>query len=99
MCTRNVARRGCGFTLPELLLLIIVLAFALVGIVLVINTATAGSADPLLAKQAMAAAESMMEEVLLQPFNNPPGGFSGAATQTNRQNFDDARDYDGFNTT
>jgi MSHA pilin protein MshD len=46
----------------------------------------------------MAAAESMMEEVLLQPFNNPPGGFSGAATQANRQNFDDARDYNGFNT-
>ena len=41
MCIPDVARRGRGFTLPELLLLIIVLAIALVGIVLVINTATA----------------------------------------------------------
>ena len=98
MSIPDLARRARGFTLPELLLLIVVLAIALVGLVLVFNTATAGSADPLLSKQAMAAAESMMEEVLLQPFHNPPGGFSGAAIQANRQNFDDARDYNGFNT-
>jgi MSHA pilin protein MshD len=98
MCTRNLARRARGFTLPELLLLIIVLAIALVGVVLVINTATAGSADPLLSKQAMAAAESMMEEVLLQPYT-VQGTAPSPRDQTTRASFDDAQDYNGFATT
>jgi MSHA pilin protein MshD len=33
------------------------------------------------------------------PFANPPGGWSGAATPANRQNFDDVLDYAGFATT
>jgi len=80
-----------GFTLFELLLLIIVLAIGLGGILLAINTNVMSSADPMVRKQAMAAAESMMEEILLQPFAT--GGWSGAATQANRASFDDVRDY------
>jgi MSHA pilin protein MshD len=98
MCIRDLARRGSGFTLPELLLFIIVLAIALLGVVLVINTSAAGSADPLLSKQAMAAAESMMEEVLLQPYA-VRGVAPSPKDQTTRASFDDVRDYDGFSTT
>jgi MSHA pilin protein MshD len=47
-------------------------------------------------KQAMAIAESMMEEVSLMPFAQD--GWSGAATPANRASFDDARDYNGFQT-
>ena len=86
-----------GFTLAELLLLIVVLAIGLVGILLLFNTVVVGSPEPMVRKQAMAAAESMMEEILLQPF-----AVTGAAlppTQANRQNFDDVRDYNGFSTT
>ena len=94
MCTNR--RRTAGFTLAELLLLIVVLGVALAGILLVINTTTAHSADPMVRKQAMAIAGSMMEEVSLMPFAQD--GWSGAATPANRASFDDARDYNGFQT-
>jgi MSHA pilin protein MshD len=96
MCARNRQR---GFTLPELLLLLVVFAIGLSGILVVFNTAVVGSPEPIVRKQAMAAAESMLEEILLMPFSNPPGGWSGAATQANRASFDDVQDYGGFATT
>ncbi len=97
MSTASPSARARGFTLAELLLLIIVLAIALGGILIVFNTAVVGSPEPMVRKQAMAAAESMLEEILLQPF--AAGGWSGAPTQANRQSFDDVRDYAGFATT
>lgn len=87
-----------GFSLPELLLLIVVFSIGLAGVLLVFNGAVAGSPEPIVRKQAMAAAESMLEEILLMPFSNPSGGWSGAATQANRASFDDVQDYNGFNT-
>lgn len=95
----NNARRCGGFTLPELLLLIVVFAIGLTGILLVFNNVVAGSSEPIIRKQAMAAAESMLEEILLMPFANPTGGWSGGAVQANRQNFDDVQDYAGFTMT
>lgn len=98
MCTKRGARQR-GFTLAELLLLIVVLSVGLTGILLVINTTTTHSADPMVRKQAMAIAESMMEEALLMPYGPPDvGNWSGAATQANRTRFDDVLDYNGFQT-
>ncbi len=98
MYMNSVRPRG-GFTLPEMLLLIIVISVGLTGILLVFNNVVVGSGEPIVRKQAMAAAESMLEEILLMSFSNPAGGWSGAATQANRQNFDDVQDYAGFGTT
>jgi MSHA pilin protein MshD len=98
MCTNKPARSR-GFSLPELILLIVVMAIALTGILLVFNTAVVGSVNPVVNKQAIAIAESLMDEILLMPFNNPTGGFSGAATQANRAQFDDVGDYNNFATT
>lgn len=92
MCTER-KQRATGFTLPELLLLIIVFAIGLSGILLVINNTVARSADPMLRKQAMAAAESMLEEILLQ--SAAPEANVGAG----RQNFNDVADYDEYKTT
>jgi len=86
-----------GFTLAELLLLMVILAIGLAGILLLFNTVVVGSVEPAGRKQAMAVAESMLEEILLQPF--AAGGWTGAATQGNRASFDDARDYNTFSTT
>jgi MSHA pilin protein MshD len=91
-------RSARGFTLMELILLIVVISIALAGILLMYSTSLRGSADPLAWKQALAVAEAMLEEVQLNAFCNPSGGFSGAATQANRQNFDDVSDYNGYNT-
>ena len=98
MYMNSVRPRG-GFTLPEMLLLIIVISVGLMGILLVFNNVVVGSGEPIIRKQAMAAAESMLEEILLMSFANPSGGWSGTATQANRQNFDDVQDYAGFGTT
>ena len=56
-----------GSSLIELILFIVIVSVALAGILLVMNTTTRASADPLIRKQALAIAESLMEEVQLMP--------------------------------
>ena len=99
MCSRRGARsRAAGFTLAEIILLIVVLAIAFAGIVAVYQTTLRGSADPQVRRQSIAIAQSLMDEILAQPFTPPSGGFSGPATQANRPQFDDVNDYNGFST-
>lgn len=88
-----------GISLVELIMFIVIVGVALAGILLVMNVTTKGSADPLLHKQALAIAESLLEEIQLQDFSNPAGGFTGAAIQANRWQFDDVMDYHGYATT
>ena len=57
-----------GFTLIELIMFIVVVAGALAGVLSVFIQATKGSSDPQLRRQAMAIAESLLEEVQLMPF-------------------------------
>jgi len=57
-----------GFTLIELIMFIVVISGALAGVLTVFIQATRGSADPQLRRQAMAIAESLLEEVQLMPF-------------------------------
>ena len=104
MCTdsallpaRTDSQRGA--TLVELIIFIVIVSVALAGILLVMNKVTGHSADTLVRKQALAVAESLLEEVELHDFSNPSGGFTGAATQANRPLFDDVMDYNGFITT
>lgn len=63
--TRNSQR---GISLIELVLFIVIVGIALAGVLLVMNRVTASSADPLVRKQALAIAESLLEEVELMPF-------------------------------
>ena len=63
---RAAAQRG--LSLIELILSIMIISVALAGILLVMQRVTASSADPLLRKQALAIAESLMEEMQLMPF-------------------------------
>jgi MSHA pilin protein MshD len=57
-----------GISLVELIMFIVIVSVALAGIMLVINTVTRSSVDPLIHKQALAIAESLLEEVELMPF-------------------------------
>ena len=68
-----------GVSLVELIMFIVIVSVALAGILLVLNVTTKGSADPLVHKQALAAAESLLEEIQLQDFS-PPSGVSSAGT-------------------
>ena len=56
-------KRETGVTLVELIVFIMIVSIAVVGILGVFRLTTSHSADPLLRKQALAIAESLMEEV------------------------------------
>lgn len=72
----------------ELVLSMMIISIALVGILSVMNLTVAHSADPLVQQQAIAIAESYLEEITLQ-------AYSGAAS-SGRANFDDVDDYNGL---
>jgi MSHA pilin protein MshD len=61
-------RHARGLSLVELIVSITVIAAGVAGILLVLNVAVRDSADPLLQKQALAIAESLLEEIQLMPF-------------------------------
>jgi MSHA pilin protein MshD len=87
--------RQHGFTLIELIIFIVVVSAGLAGILSVMNTVVKSSADPMVRKQTIAIAESLLEEILLKDFANPPGGYTGAT----RSQFDNVGDYAGYTTT
>ena len=57
-----------GISFVELIMFIVIVSVGLVGILSVMNLTASRSADPLVQKQALAIAESLMEEIRLQPF-------------------------------
>jgi MSHA pilin protein MshD len=91
-----MSRNACfgnnrGFTLVELIISMVVVSIALGGVLMVMNYTVQRSADPMLQHQALAVAESYLEEILLRPYNDaPPDG------ETDRNLFDDVDDYDGL---
>ena len=87
-------RYARGFTLIELIIFIVVLSVGLAGIMVVINTIVASSADPLIRKQSVSIAESMLAEILLKDYANPEEGYTGSI----RSLFDDVSDYAGYST-
>jgi len=86
-------RANRGFTLIELVISIVVVSVALGGVLLAINYAVSHSADPMLQHQAVAIAESYLEEILLKPFADP----DGVDGESSRPLFDDVDDYNGLN--
>lgn len=88
--------RQHGFTLIELIIFIVVVGAGLAGILSVMNTVVKSSADPMVRKQSIAIAESLLEEILLKEYANPVGGY--AAGGTDRAQFDDVSDYDNYTT-
>ena len=61
--------RQRGLSLIELIVFIAIVAIAMAGLLVLYDTAVRGSADPLVRKQATAIAESLLGEVLAQPFS------------------------------
>lgn len=101
--TRSSLSRQAGFTLVELIFFIVVVAVGMAGILMVMDTSVKSSADPLVRKQTVAIAESLLEEILLKEYANPTGGYTGAtlppAANSSRAQFDDIGDYAGYTTT
>lgn len=80
-----------GFTLIELIIFIVVVGAGLAGILSVSTNVVKSSADPMVRKQAMALADSILEEVVQKEYEDPDG-VSGEST---RDTMDDVDDYNG----
>lgn len=88
-------KQQSGATLVELVLTIVIISIALVGILGVVNISVKHSADPVVRQQAIAIAESYLEEILLLPVIDPDGSNVGETRTT----FDNVEDYDGLSDT
>lgn len=116
MCTKSPVpslRAGqLGLTLIELVVAIVVIGVGVAGVLSAFNVAVLGSADPLPNKQAISAAEALLEEVELAPFTycDPDDPIAATATDpsqcttkedigkegTDARPFDNVSDYDGL---
>ncbi len=92
-----------GMTLIELVIAIVVISVALTGVLLVFNQTVRHSADPMVTEQALAIAQSYLEEIMLQPFSEPPNttapcnpGALGPQPGETRATYDDVGDYNGL---
>lgn len=98
MFTRSSSMLQRGISLIELIMFIVIISVALAGILLVMNLVTRHSADPLIRKQALAIAESMLEEIKLQDLSGVAcAGTLGANAA--RASVSSVCDYNGYSTT
>lgn len=96
-----------GFTLVELIIFIVVVGVGVAGILSIFTTSVSSSADPLVRKQALAIAESLLEEILLKEYCDPdtvdtstvPPTCGVHTVEASRALFDDVDDYDGYTST
>lgn len=95
MCTTS--RRQSGFSLIELIVFIVVVSVGIAGILMVMDVSVRSSADPMVRKQTVAAAESLLEEILLKSYDDPDD--TPAVVEASRALYDDVSDYASYTTT
>jgi len=83
-----------GFTLIEVVVLIVVIGIAMAGVLLIFQNTVGRSADPQISKQSLAIAEAMLDEILLTAYVNDGPPASGK-----REDFNEVSDYAGYSTT
>ncbi len=94
-----------GFTLIEMIMSMLIISVALVGVLSVMNQSVSHSADPMIQNQAVAIAESYLEEIMLMDFCDDPTDLvncplaSGSEGGETRATFDDVDDYHGLTDT
>ena len=100
-----------GLTLIEQIVFIVIVSVGLAGILLVFDTVTRRSADPVRAKQALAVAEGMLDEILNKNFCDPdtetlpaagssvPATCGVHTTEASRDLYDDVDDFNGYTST
>jgi MSHA pilin protein MshD len=105
--TRFTPVRERGVSLVELVIFIVVIGIALSSVAGALAFAGRHSGDPLVQRQALAVAESLLQEVLAQPFvpQNPdgsaeaPGPEAGEARGSATSPFNHVNDYHGYTMT
>jgi MSHA pilin protein MshD len=104
MCGACNGRRQRGVTLVELVLFIVIVSVALSAVLNLLALSAARAADPLVTRQALAIAESLLDEVLSQPVatTDPDGGADGLGPEGGESRssatlpFDHVNDYHGL---
>lgn len=79
MCIKRGTQQR-GMTLIELIVFIVVVSVGLAGVLTVFSVTVRNSADPLVVKQALAVADSLLEEILLKDFCDPDSTLEVSAT-------------------
>lgn len=79
----NDVSRQRGVSLIELIMFMVIVSIAVTGVLLVMNRVTGQSADALIRKQALAIAESVLQEVEAMPFTFCDPDDPNAATAAN----------------
>jgi len=90
--------------LVEVVLFIVIIATAVTAVLGTLNLSVGRSADPLVARQALAIAESMLQEVMVQPYTandldggaNSIGPEAGETRFSSTTPFDHVDDYNGY---
>lgn len=82
MFTERYQRKQAGLTLIEIIVFILVVSVALIGILSIMRLTTIASTDPMRDKQALAIAESLIEEIQLQAFTYCDPDDANASTAT-----------------
>jgi MSHA pilin protein MshD len=100
------AARARGATLVEVVIFIVVISIAVSSILGLLSLAVGRSGDPLVIRQSLAAAESLMQEIMSQPYtakdpDDPTvdeaiGPEAGEARGSSSKPFDNVNDYDGL---
>ena len=85
------SRHHRGFTLIEVIIFIVVVGAGLAGILAISTNVAKSSADPMVRKQVMALADSILEEILQKEYADP----DGVSGETTRDTMDDVDDYNG----
>ncbi len=86
-----------GISLIELIVFMVIMSVAVSGVLLIMNNVTGHSADSLLRKQALASAESLLEEIQLRDFTAVAA--NAPVTLANRTSvYHIVSDYNGFAT-
>jgi len=101
---RHGATRGA--TLVEVVIFIVVISIAVSSILGLLSLAVGHSGDPLVIRQSLAAAESLMQEIMSQPYtakdpDDPTvdeaiGPEAGEARGSSSKPLDNVNDYDGL---
>ncbi|HYD78410.1 MAG TPA: type II secretion system protein [Paucimonas sp.] len=78
----RIGLRQDGLSLIELVMFIVIVGIGVAGILLVMDITTRSSADPMIRKQSLAIAESLLEEIELMPFTYCDPDDANAANAT-----------------
>jgi len=90
-------RAKAGFSLVEVIVLIVVIALAVPPIVMLLYETVSRGTDSRMQMIATSLATGLMEEILSKSFEDPQGSSGSFGTEeAGRANYDDVDDYDGL---